>query len=193
MPVDLIETAVERAYGDVRLPGDQVERVREKLGKALAGMRGQAEDEATRQRQRLAKLGEAREKLLHAYYAGAVPVDLLRSEQDRLSTETSQAERHLEVAEASVTDVEDTLGKALDLLANCQRAYLAAPGICAASGIKRCSSGWSSMTTGWGKPRSPSRSPPWPIPSCQQRSMARLSPAAALLLAAVRVRGFQWS
>jgi DNA invertase Pin-like site-specific DNA recombinase len=128
VPIDLIETAVERAYGDVRLPGGQVERVREKLGKALAGIREQAEAEATRQRQRLAKLGEEREKLLHAYYAGAVPVDLLRSEQDRLSTETSQAERHLEAAEASVTDVEDTLGKALDLLADCHRAYLAAPG-----------------------------------------------------------------
>jgi site-specific DNA recombinase len=128
VPVDLIETAVEHAYGEVRLPGDQVERVRGELGKALAGMRDQAEAEATRQRQRLTKLGEEREKLLHAYYAGAVPVDLLRSEQDRLSTETSQAERHLEVAEASVTDVEDTLGKALDLLADCPCAYLAAPG-----------------------------------------------------------------
>jgi site-specific DNA recombinase len=127
VPVDLIETAVERAYGEVRLPGDQAKRVREKLGKALAGIREQAEAEATRQRQRLVKLGEEREKLLHAYYAGAVPVDLLRSEQDRLSTETSQAERHLEAAEASVTDVEDTLGTALDLLADCHRAYLAAP------------------------------------------------------------------
>ncbi len=126
--VDLIETAVERVYGDVRLPSRQVERVRVKLSKAMAGMRRQAEAEATRQRMRLAKLTEEREKLLHAYYAGAVPIDLLRKEQDRLTTETSQAERHIEVAEASFADVENTLGKALDLLANCQRAYLAAPG-----------------------------------------------------------------
>ena len=126
--VDLIETAVERAYGDVKLPRKQTERIRAKLGKAMSGMREQAEAEATRQRRRLAKLTEEREKLLHAYYAGAVPVDLLRQEQDRLTTETNQAERHLEVAEASFTNVEDTLGKALDLLADCQRAYLAAPG-----------------------------------------------------------------
>jgi hypothetical protein len=52
--------------------------------------------EVARQRRRLAKLKEEREKLLHAYYAGAVPVDLLRSEQDRLTSETRQAERHLE-------------------------------------------------------------------------------------------------
>ena len=126
--VDLIETAVERAYGDVKLPRKQTERIRAKLGKAMSGMREQAEAEAMRQRHRLTKLNEEREKLLHAYYAGAVPVDLLRQEQDRLTTETNQAERHLEVAEASFADVEDTLDKALDLLADCQRAYLAAPG-----------------------------------------------------------------
>ncbi len=126
VPVDLIE-AVERVYGDVRLPRKQAERVREKLGKAMAGMRKQAEAEATRPHKRLAKLNEEREKLLHAYYAGAVPVDLLRSEQDRLATETSQAERHIEVAEAARADVENTVGRALDLLADCQRAYVAAP------------------------------------------------------------------
>jgi DNA invertase Pin-like site-specific DNA recombinase len=58
VPVDLIETAVERVYGEVRLPRKQAERVREKLGKAMAGVREQAEGEATRQRRRLAKLNE---------------------------------------------------------------------------------------------------------------------------------------
>jgi site-specific DNA recombinase len=94
----------------------------------MAAMRKQAEAEATRQRKHLAKLTEEREKLLHAYYNGAVPIDLLRAEQDRLTTETAQAERHIEVAEAAFVDIEDTLGKALDLLADCQRAYLEAPG-----------------------------------------------------------------
>ncbi len=128
VPVDLIETAVERAYGEVRMPHKQAEAVREKLNKALAGMRTQAEAESTRQRRRIAKLTEEREKLLHAYYVGAVPIDLLRQEQDRLTAETNQAERQLEVAGASLADIEDTLGKALDLLADCQNAYLAAPG-----------------------------------------------------------------
>lgn len=126
--VDLIETAVERTYDEVMLPRKQAERIRAKLGKAMSGMREQATAEATRQRRRLATLSKEREKLLRAYYAEAIPVELLRSEQDRLTTETNQAERHLEVAEFSVADVEDTLGKALDLLADCQRAYLAAPG-----------------------------------------------------------------
>jgi site-specific DNA recombinase len=95
VPVDLIEAAVEDAYGDVAIERERADLVREKLEAALTGMREQAEAEAARQRRRLAKVNEEREKLLHAYYAGAVPVDLLRSEQDRLATETRQAERHL--------------------------------------------------------------------------------------------------
>jgi site-specific DNA recombinase len=128
VPVDLIEAAVEDAYGDVAIEREQADLVREKLEVALIGMREQAEAEAARQRRRLAKVNGEREKLLHAYYAGAVPVDLLRSEQDRLAAETRQAERHLEAAEASFGDIASTLAKALDLLADCQRAYLAAPG-----------------------------------------------------------------
>ncbi|HYC82285.1 MAG TPA: recombinase family protein, partial [Solirubrobacterales bacterium] len=128
VPVDLIETAVERVYGEVRLTVRQAERLRAKLGQAMAGMRRASEAEVARQRRRLAKLGEEREKLLHAYYAEAVPLDLLHSEQERLSSETAQAERQIEVAESPSGDAEDTLGKALDLLANCERAYRAAPG-----------------------------------------------------------------
>ena len=128
VPIDLIEAAVEDAYSEVAIERGQADLVREKLDVALSGMREQAEAESARQRRRLAKLNEEREKLLHAYYAGAVPVDLLRSEQDRLASETRQAEHHLEVAETSFGDITDTLAKALDLLADCHGAYLAAPG-----------------------------------------------------------------
>lgn len=81
-------------YGDVRLPSEQASLVREKLDVALTRMREQSEAEAVRQRRRLAKLNEEREKLLYVYYAGAVPIDPLRSEQDRLASETGQAARH---------------------------------------------------------------------------------------------------
>ncbi|MGH7485363.1 MAG: hypothetical protein ACREMY_07115, partial [bacterium] len=82
---------MENAYGEVAIEHSQAELVREKLDVALSGMREQAEAEAVRQRRRLAKMNEEREKLLHAYYAGAVPVDLLRTEQDRIASEARQA------------------------------------------------------------------------------------------------------
>jgi site-specific DNA recombinase len=122
------EAAVERAYGAFRPASEHVEAVRAKLGEALAGMHSEAEREATRQRRRLAALTDQRTKLLHAYYDGAVPLELLRQEQDRLSSEIEQAEAQFVLAEQSFADVATTLDKALDLLADCERAYANAPG-----------------------------------------------------------------
>ena len=128
VPVDRVEHAVERIYATVRIPARQLAEIRDLLDRALDGMREQAEQEATRQRRRLLALREQREKLLHAYYAGAVPTDLLCSEQDRLAGEIAHAEHHASQAEASFADIKDTLDTALDLLADPQAAYEQAPG-----------------------------------------------------------------
>jgi site-specific DNA recombinase len=127
-PTRVIEQAVEHLYAHVAPPAEHLETIRVKLDHALAGMRQQAQQEAARQRRRLAKLTDERTKLLHAYYQGAIPLDLLHQEQDRIITDTAAAEGQLALAERSATDVQTTLDKALDLLANCQHAYTSAPG-----------------------------------------------------------------
>jgi site-specific DNA recombinase len=128
IPVDVIERAVERTYAQVAPSAEQIETVRAKLGHALAGMRQQVEQESRRQRRRLAKLTDQRTKLLSAYYQGAIPVDLLHQEQDRLTSEMTGTETQLSIAQRSTTDVQTTLDRALDLLATCQGAYIKAPG-----------------------------------------------------------------
>jgi hypothetical protein len=92
-------------------------------------MRTQAEQEAARQQRRLAKLTDERTKLLHAYYQNAIPLDLLHQEQERISTQTANAEAQLQTAHRSATDVQATLQKALDLLADqdIQHAEIAEP------------------------------------------------------------------
>ncbi len=90
-------------------------------------MRTQAEQETARQQRRLAKLIDERTKLLHAYYQGAIPLDLLHQEQDRIVGQITSAEAQLVIAQRSTTDVQSTLDKALDLLASCQDAYTNAP------------------------------------------------------------------
>jgi chromosome segregation ATPase len=127
-PTRVIEQAVEHLYAHVAPPAEHLETMRVKLDQALAGMREQAQQEAARQQRRLAKLTGERTKLLHAYYQGAIPLDLLHQEQDRITTQTASAETQLATAQRSATDVQTTLDKALDLLANCQHAYSNAPG-----------------------------------------------------------------
>jgi site-specific DNA recombinase len=127
-PTRVIEHAVEHLYAHVAPPAEHLDTIRVKLDHALTGMRQQAQQEAARQQRRLAKLTDERTKLLHAYYQGAIPLDLLHQEQDRITTQTAGAETQLATAQCSTADVQTTLDKALDLLANCQHAYTRAPG-----------------------------------------------------------------
>ena len=128
IPTDVIERAVERTYAHLAPPTAHIQTIRSKLDHALAGMRTQAEQEAARQQRRLAKLTDERTKLLHAYYQNAIPLDLLHQEQERISTQTANAEAQLQTAHRSATDVQATLQKALDLLAASPDAYANAPG-----------------------------------------------------------------
>jgi site-specific DNA recombinase len=128
VPVHLIEKAVERTYATIRPSREHIQEVRSKLDHALTGMRQHAEQDVKRQQRRLAKLTDERTKLLHAYYQGAIPLDLLHQEQERISTQGANAEAQLQTAQRSATDVQATLQKALDLLAACPDAYSKAPG-----------------------------------------------------------------
>jgi hypothetical protein len=65
---------------------------------------------------------------LSRLYADAIPVHQLKREQERLKVAADQAEQQLAAAEASVVEVEEILGKALDLLEHCEGAYEVAPG-----------------------------------------------------------------
>jgi hypothetical protein len=122
-------SSFQRAYTPTsHHPPSKYQTIRVKLDHALTGMRQQAQQEAARQQRRLVKLTDERTKLLHAYYQGAIPLDLLHQEQDRITTDTAAAEGQLALAERSTSDVQSTLDKALDLLVNCQHAYTRAPG-----------------------------------------------------------------
>ena len=72
------------------------------------------------------KLLDQRAKLLEAHYAGAIPLDLLKTEQDRIRNELDTIEQRLSATDLKFETVETNLKKALDLVANLQAAYLKA-------------------------------------------------------------------
>ena len=63
---------------------------------------------------------------LEAHYAGAIPVDLLKSEQARISGELDRNEQRLSAVDIKFETVEKNLTKALDLAGSLHGAYLAA-------------------------------------------------------------------
>ena len=73
------------------------------------------------------KLERQRDKLMEAHYAGAIPVDLLGREQERISRSLRDVETRLSATVSEFETIEGNLGKALDLAADCGAAYQQAP------------------------------------------------------------------
>ena len=76
---------------------------------------------------RRTNLEDERRRLLKAHYAGAVPLELLKEEQDRLGRELAGIQRQLDAYQADAKLVRAHVEQALDLLEDCYRLYMAAP------------------------------------------------------------------
>ncbi len=84
---------------------------------------------ATEQKQmesKCSELGAQRRKLLDAHYAGAIPLDLLKTEQDRIAGQLTRIEDQLASLDANFEQARAVLADTLDLTRDCHTAYLEA-------------------------------------------------------------------
>ncbi len=123
MRIEIVEERVAAYYASVQLPPEEVAALRSFLGEELSKLRVDAERERKTQERRLRKLEAERKKLLEAHYADAVPLDLLKSEQDRLTTGIANAEGQLAEIEADFKVAEANLERALTRAGDCEAAY----------------------------------------------------------------------
>jgi hypothetical protein len=121
--IEAAEAAIAAHYVTVQLPDADVARLRAYLSDELAKLRKTSEHERVAQTRRLGQLEGERKKLLDAHYADAIPLDLLKSEQDRLTRETANAEGRLAEVEADFQKAEANLARALTRAGDCAAAY----------------------------------------------------------------------
>jgi len=74
-----------------------------------------------------AQLRREQDQLLQAHYAGAIPLDLLRREQDRITRGLASVSRELEQLSTDAAITKAHLEAALDLLEDCASTYRDAP------------------------------------------------------------------
>jgi chromosome segregation ATPase len=83
----------------------------------MLGSDGQDREETVRRaQQRLARLDKERRKLVQMAYADAIPLDLLKSEQDRIRQEHEQAQQQLTQTEHSAEQIQQSYEQAVDLM-----------------------------------------------------------------------------
>ena len=123
LPAAEVETAVERYYTTVRLPEDLQETIRAGLRVELEQQRRQAEPEIAYARTRVTELEQERRRLARGVITGAIPEDLAREEQERITKELGQAERILATSQVVYAKIEDTLTRALGLVGRVDEVY----------------------------------------------------------------------
>ena len=125
--IDEVEARIEEHYANIALDPDFRLKVEALLVEELKIVRADSEAELGDLRRQREKLERQREKLMQAHYEGAIPIELLKREQDRIAAGLLETGRKLDVSNVHFDVIEHNLQAALDLTVNCALAYKTAP------------------------------------------------------------------
>lgn len=116
-----IEQLVEDHWQSVQLSLEYLDTLSEACRTELARRHEQVERDRAQAARHLQMLREQQHKLLGAHYANAIPLELLRSEQERLSSDISRTEARAAASGLAFRAVEANLTACLGLLRDCHR------------------------------------------------------------------------
>jgi site-specific DNA recombinase len=106
-------------------PNDEA-RLRRALEQELADEVSFSAESLASARRRLMRAEHEREKLLQAYFAEALPLDLFKREQYRIGTEIDLAQAEIKRAEATESPYGQLLETALGIIRDARKGYSAA-------------------------------------------------------------------
>ena len=122
-----VEKKLEEHYQRLQLDSKFRESVETMIRDEFRSTREHVVAEQSDLKREQEKLERERQKLLEAHYAGAVPIDLLGREQERITRALQQIASQLAATSLEVEVVERNLQLALDLTVDCGAAYRDAP------------------------------------------------------------------
>ncbi|MHB1056206.1 MAG: recombinase family protein [Thermoleophilia bacterium] len=125
-PAAEIEAEVEKLYEDVQMSKDVADKLSSRFDEELISKQSTNAMEKEFLGKRIAKLAQEQTKVLKAYYAEAISLDLLKKEQDRIADETAVAQNRLEIIDMQLDELKETLDLALDIATQCGFGYKAA-------------------------------------------------------------------
>lgn len=117
------ETGVEDLFKKIQLPEEWVERLTGELEAEIVERQTSAGELRVSLTKRLAALDEERQKLLRAYYANAISLELLKRDHDRITEAEEKAKSELAATEADLDKWQELLTAAIGLAGSCHTAY----------------------------------------------------------------------
>ncbi|MPV49805.1 hypothetical protein GCG21_07255 [Pseudactinotalea sp. HY160] len=124
MPVGDIEQKVEDYYRQVQIPEHIVVALRHMLTRQFDELREAAKKERSALAAERDKLRDERRSLLHAHHAGAVPLDLLKEEQDRIARRLAFLDSRIDAGQVEYDQAKTHLEDCLALAGNAHAIYM---------------------------------------------------------------------
>ncbi len=120
----MIEELIEDEHKSIALSPELRDNIEELVLEDFDALHARSQTEQRELEKQRVKLTAQRQKLLDAHYAGAIPLDLLKTEQDRIASQLTRIQQSLEEANANYEQARATLAETLDLTRDCYTAYL---------------------------------------------------------------------
>lgn len=128
VPLTDLEGQVRELYGQLHFSDVTQAEIQAAMDREIAAQTVTSVRVVKRQKSQLDQLTAQREKLLRAYYAEAIPVELLKREQNRIDSEVGAIHSRANVDVAKLEEGRDLVGKAMGLVEDCRKSYDAARG-----------------------------------------------------------------
>ncbi len=126
MSAEMVEELIEDEYRTVALSPSLRDSIEELVLEDFDALQAGSKTERKQMESQCIELGAQRQKLLDAHYAGAIPLDLLKAEQDRIAGQLTRIEDQLASFDANFEQARAVLADTLDLTRDCHTAYLEA-------------------------------------------------------------------
>lgn len=121
--IEVVEHEIEKLYDKMSMTHDLRERLEAWLNQRIQESADEFTKEKTQLEREKDKLERQRSKLLQAHYADAIPLDLLKSEEDRISKAMIDIDDQIAIHGTHYEVISDNLKQSLDLIEDCGRAY----------------------------------------------------------------------
>lgn len=122
--VEAVEKGVEDFYLRLHFTPKRIEEIRQVVREELANGQADARFTLGEARRRHATLKNEQAALMKAHYAGAVPLDILKSEMERITREADAAEHQIAASEQALEQLDDQLERALEVARLCHEKYV---------------------------------------------------------------------
>ncbi len=121
--IDEVAAKIEELYGRISLTSEFRNLVQQWLYEQIEQLTEQRRAELDRLKQQKDKLEREQRKLLQAHYADAVPLDLLKEEQERIGRSLKGITTQMATYQSESAELSQNLNDVFELLEDCGLAY----------------------------------------------------------------------